>query len=162
MLNWILTKFSDPEWVLTAVFTAIVINVFSYYLTRALDKFFSKISSWWRDKSAIRKKAWEERVNKMVASHDERETAIADELRTRLKTLFLLLLSVILFCCSLLTGIVFSAIIANLLRIIFLVFSTLFLFAGFLGWELAESTEAELKEARNRLKKQVSKEKIDA
>lgn len=100
-------------------------------------------------------------MNKMVADHDEREAAVAEELRTRLKALFLFLSSLILFCYSFLTGIIFTVIISNLLKIIFFVFSIFFLFSGFLGWQLAESTEAELEEARNRLAKQVSKEKSD-
>jgi hypothetical protein len=157
----IFTELSNPVWWFSVVIAGIAINVFSSYLRGALDKFFSKTSSWWRDKSAARKKAWEERVNKMVADHDEREAAVAEELRTRLKALFLFLSSLILFCYSFLTGIIFTVIISNLLKIIFFVFSIFFLFSGFLGWQLAESTEAELEEARNRLAKQVSKEKSD-
>ncbi|WP_420208305.1 hypothetical protein [Candidatus Electronema sp. JC] len=84
------------------------------------------------------------------------------EIRYRLKSIFLLLLSIIIFSSFLAVGLVFPSLLASLLKRIFLALSACFSFSGFLAWKFAEDTEAELKEAKGRLSKQLIQEDVDA
>lgn len=93
----IFTELSNPVWWFSVVIAGITINILSSYLRGALDEFFSKSSSWWRNRSLAHKKAWEERVNKIAFSAEEKNYAVEEEFRSRLDTVLIFsLLSIFL------------------------------------------------------------------
>jgi hypothetical protein len=70
--NWtkLLDILASPLWWFSVVFAGICINILSAYLKNTLDDRLSKISTWWRNRSEIRKQKFEDCVQ-----------AIADEPR---------------------------------------------------------------------------------
>jgi hypothetical protein len=159
-LERIFTELSNPVWWFSVVLVGIAINVLSSYLRGALDGFFSKSSSWWRNRSEARKKAWEERVDRIVSSIEERNLAIADELRMRLGAIVRLLLSIIIFCYALFFD--SHSVRFDFLELLSLVLFAAYLIFSFFTWNEAEYLKLLLKEAQARSSRQLAKEHADA
>jgi hypothetical protein len=93
----IFTEISNPAWWFSVVIAGIAINVFSSYLKGALDSFFSKTFSWWRNRSEAHKKMWEEQVKTIMYSPEEREFIISNEIRIRNRSGYFLILSILFY-----------------------------------------------------------------
>jgi len=56
---------NEPEWWISVVVAGLIINLLSSYFKTALDNQFSKISSWWRERSQARRKEREDYINRL-------------------------------------------------------------------------------------------------
>jgi hypothetical protein len=88
-MSKIIAEISNPVWWFSVVIAGISINILSSYLRGALDGFFSKSSSWWRNRSLARKKVWEKRVDKIAFSVEEKNYVVVEEFRSRLDTVLI-------------------------------------------------------------------------
>ncbi len=162
-MNKILTELSNPVWWFSVVLAGIAINILSSYLRGALDKFFSKSSSWWRNRSEAHKKALEEQIDRIVSNIEDRNLAATDELRMRLGAIFRLLLSIIFLCFA----IFFNPYIAQLdfielwIKLFCFLLFTILLTISLLLWSEATRIEFLLIAAKDRLSKQIIKECAD-
>jgi hypothetical protein len=85
------------QWWLGVVFVGIFINLLSIFIKNKYDGYFSRISSWWRNKSEKRKREFEDDVNILKNSPQELVMASFLELRLINKSIFLMLSSIFLF-----------------------------------------------------------------
>lgn len=93
-LNEVLIELSKPIWWISVVVAGIVINLLSAYIKVPLDKAFVSTSSWRRSRSEKRMREWEVRVNSLRVNAEAREAEEFTEIRQKLESIHLLLLSI--------------------------------------------------------------------
>ncbi|MDR7152469.1 amino acid transporter [Hydrogenophaga palleronii] len=145
-MSEVFAELSRPVWWVSVVAAGIAINLLSSYLKGAVDGVFSSTSSWWRRRSSARQRAWASRVERLASSEKERNWAAASEVRNRLQSIHLLLLSMIAILLPAFantSGFVFS----NIAYFFVLGFSSIIFFMSFLAFRQAAETAAVLRAA---------------
>lgn len=88
-LDEIWTTIATPTFIFCSVILAVLLNVFSNYLTRWLDRGGEKVSAWWRSQSQRRQNRFEQHVKRLSVSPEELACAQFEHVRA-LRTAFFL------------------------------------------------------------------------
>lgn len=131
------------------VLAGIVINLLSSYLKGQIDRTVISTTTWWREKSVARQKAWEERIERLRKSEDAREFTKHLEIVQRLQSIHLLLLAMFMLILPLFVSIS-NAPLPRVLRITIFGLSALIFFGSFLVFRGAATTRNALREALTR------------
>jgi len=91
------TALFSMEWIFTAIVMALIMTIVAYYSVRFLDRRLSRVSTWWRRRSAARITARSEYADYLRQNSTAREAAVANEIRNRFKSLTFLVLAVLVF-----------------------------------------------------------------
>lgn len=89
-----LEQLSSLSWWLSVVVVGIVINLVTAYAKPKLDSSLSSVSGWWRDRTEQQKAERTAKVDFLRSSKDEQIHAALDDLRDRIRALYLLLVGV--------------------------------------------------------------------
>lgn len=84
------------SWWLGVVLVGILLNVLSAYLKPAVDNLFSKVSSWWRNRSEEARGARTQFVAELRSDRHKQILMLAEENRKRLRSIGYLICSLIL------------------------------------------------------------------
>ena len=148
-MNEILTELSKPVWWVSVVVAGIAINLLSAYLKHPLDKVLGGLSSWWRQRSETRQKAWATRVDRLRESEEARNMAVATEVRFRLQAIHLLLLAIFLLVLPVFIS-SYGTSTPRVLTVILLATSSFSFFSSFLAHQMAMKTSSALSEAQSK------------
>jgi hypothetical protein len=89
----ILVNLGSPAWWFSAIVVAFLINLGSAYAKPSVDKYGSKLSSAWRNRSEESRRQFECRVQALIESPQVLAWAFESEIRYRLNSIILFLFS---------------------------------------------------------------------
>lgn len=92
-----LNNLTSIQWWIGVVVVGIFINLISIFIRNKLDGFFSKLSSWWRNRSAKRKLEFIKEVSRLKNNPEELIAESITELKLINKSVHSLLMSAIFF-----------------------------------------------------------------
>lgn len=133
---------TSPVWWVSVVVVGILINLLSSYLKTTLDSRISLISSWWRKRSDEQKAEREEFIEKLRRSEHKQVLASIDDIRARLRAIYLLLLGVFVMLCPAFLNIPYN------FSIFILGFGAASLFLSYLAFQSAVNLKILLNRAR--------------
>src|SRR2546426_5939142 len=90
----LIADFQSPRWWMSVVVVGILVNMAATYLLRFMDVRLTKTSTWWRRRKASAQQARGPLVEALRADRDRRAQFEAGEIRSRLRSLVLLVQAV--------------------------------------------------------------------
>lgn len=90
----LIADFHSLRWWISVVVAGILVNMVATYLMRLVDARLTKMSSWWRQRKAVEERERAAIVDALRADRNRQAQLEADEVRSRLRSLVLLVQAV--------------------------------------------------------------------
>lgn len=96
-MNDFIKNLSSVYWWLSVVFVGIAINLFSALFKDKLDSFFTKTSTWWKNKSEKRKSEFESAVKRLTGNPHIQMMVSFEGIRSKMMSIHMLLMTIVFF-----------------------------------------------------------------